>query len=73
MPKKIPQYEINLKNNNLKMLRFSSLKTIITKILTEYNIKKVWAFNALFDIKALNNTMKFTSKGKYKYFFPLWH
>lgn len=67
---KIPQYEINLKNNNLKMLRFSSLKAIITKILTEYNIKKVWAFNALFDIKALNNTMKFTSNGKYKYFFP---
>jgi len=67
---KIPNYQRDLDNNKRTLISFYKLRLLVINLLKEYNIKKVWAFNAQFDINALNNTVKFTTKGKYKYFFP---
>jgi hypothetical protein len=67
---KIPNYDKDLQEGKRILINLYKLRLIIIDLLKLYNIKKVWAFNAQFDINALNNTVKFTTKGKYKYFFP---
>jgi len=67
---KIPQYDIDLKNGTRTMINCYTLRRTVIDIMKLYNVQKVWAFNAQFDINALNSTVKFTTKGKYKYFFP---
>lgn len=44
-------------------------KFILLKI-KEYNIKFVCAHNAYFDHTAMNNIIRWTTKSKYRYFFP---
>lgn len=67
---KIPNYDKDLQDGKRILINLYKLRLIVIDLLKLYNIKKVWAFNAQFDINALNNTVKFTTKGKYKYFFP---
>ena len=35
-----------------------------------YNVKELYAYNMAFDYRALNNLIKRTSNGKYRFFFP---
>ena len=53
---------------------------IFNDVMEKYNIKVVCAYNASFDIRALNTTLRYVTKSKYRWFFPygtevhcIWH
>ena len=77
---KIPKYEVKLKTGERKMVTFYTVRKMILDLMKKYNITKVYAYNMPFDRRALNNTERFTTDNKYKYFFPygtefhcIWH
>lgn len=67
---KISDYEKDLVKSKRKLVNFFTLGKEIKAIMKEYNIKQVWAYNALFDINALNTTQRYLTKSKYRFFFP---
>ena len=67
---KLPLYEIKLKNGERKMISFFTLKKMIADLMNKYNTTLVYAYNMNFDRRALNNTQKFTTEERFRYFFP---
>lgn len=67
---KIPMYEKGLKENKFKMVSFLTAYKMIRNIIKEYNVKNVCAYNASFDTKALNTTLRYITKSKMRWFFP---
>lgn len=67
---KLPQYYEDLKNNKRKLYKFSTVRRIVYNWINKYNIEAVCAYNLAFDERALNNTLRFVSEGKYRFFFP---
>jgi hypothetical protein len=77
---KIPQYIENLRAGGSKMIDFIELFMKIRGFIKQYHIKKVAAYNMAFDRGALDNTLRYLTKSKYRYFFPrgikyccIWH
>lgn len=66
--KKLPQYEIGLKAKNWKIVRTITAFRIIRGWCKDYNIDSVIAYNTSFDRRALDNTIRHTTK--YRFFFP---
>ena len=60
--KKIPHYKAGLKEGKWVAKSFWEIRKEIFSFLKEYNIKAVIAYNAGFDIKALNSTLNYLSK-----------
>lgn len=67
---KLPQYEIGMKNGLWKMKRFYNVRREVLSWFDKYNIIGVAAYNTKFDRRALNNTLRFLTDGKSRYFFP---
>lgn len=67
---KIPKYVKALKNGERIMGTTYEIKSFIQNICKKYDCKFICAHNALFDLKACNNTQRWTTKSKYRYFFP---
>ena len=67
---KLPKYEDGLKNGERKMLSFYTAKKKIAEIMKANKTNLVYAYNAGFDRRALNNTQRFVTEEKYKWFFP---
>ena len=67
---KLPLYEEGLKNGEYKLARFSTVKNIIWKLMADYNITKVFAYNCHFDRNARTKTQIWLTKSKYRWFFP---
>lgn len=67
---KLPLYEAGMKKGEWKMKRFHSIRKEVWGWFDKYNIVAVAAYNTRFDRKALNNTLRFLTDGKSKYFFP---
>lgn len=67
---KIPKYKADIAEGTrvVKPL-FQILRTLRDDIQT-YNIEEVYAHNMRFDYGVTNNTIRFLSKSKYRYFFP---
>lgn len=77
---KLPQYEIKLASGERKMVTFYTARKMILDLMKEYNCSTVYAYNMGFDRRALNNTQKFLTDERFKYFFPrntefrcIWH
>ena len=68
--KKLPLYEEGLKNGEYKLAKFSTVRSLIWKLMNEYNITKVFAYNCHFDRNALTKTQRWLTKSRYRYFFP---
>lgn len=78
--KKIPLYQKDINNKKSRLVKFSTARKIIIDTMKKHDITKVGAYNANFDRNALNTTMRFLTKSKYRYFFPfgveffcIWH
>ena len=78
--KKLPLYEERIADKEIKVVSIFTVRRLIAKYITEYNIKKVYAYNAAFDRNALNTTQRYLTKSKYRWFFPygveiccIWH
>ena len=67
---KIPTYWQELNENKHKLVRFITVYKILHELIEKYNIKKVFAYNARFDYRALNNTIRELSNGFVTSFFP---
>lgn len=67
---KLPKYEIKLASGERKMVTLYTIKKLMAKLMEKHNTNVVYAYNMNFDRRALNNTQRFVTDGKYKWFFP---
>ena len=68
--RKLPQYYEDLKNGTRERKYLLQAKKIVREVMEKYNIKEVYAYNANFDLTALNKTIRYVTKSKIRYFFP---
>lgn len=78
--KKIPEYYEEIVNGKTEVVSFYALRQIITAIMKQFPGIIICAYNAHFDINAMNVTLRWLTKSKYRYFFPygtqvwdIWH
>lgn len=67
---KLPLYDERIRNGETKACDFMLVKWIINDVIQRYNIKAVCAYNARFDLNALNTTTRYLTKSKFRYFLP---
>ena len=67
---KLPQYEEERMVGLRKLVTFYQARKLVKDLCEKYNCKSVIAHNAGFDLNSLNNTQRFLTKSKYRYFFP---
>ena len=67
---KIPNYWKDIREGKRKLATWNTIHKQFTNDIKEYNIKQVFAHNMRFDHGTLNNTERWLSKSKYRYFFP---
>ena len=78
--KKIPLYLEAIKSNKTEVVTFKTAYIRIRQLMKKYSIKAIAAYNASFDTRALNTTLRFVSSSQRRYFFPygtkvycIWH
>lgn len=67
---KLPRYEEDIKNGARKLARLSTVRRQFLADMKAYNIDTVFAHNASFDLRALNNTIRYITKSDTRFFFP---
>ena len=67
---KIPNYWEDIRKGERELRKFSTIKKIFCQVCKENNIKKIVAHNCQFDYRALQNTQRFLTSSKYRWFFP---
>lgn len=60
---KLPSYFMDIANGIRKVVSFKTATDNVNNLISKYNISEVWAYNAIFDTKALNNTISVLSNG----------
>ena len=68
--KKIPQYWKDIWAGKRKVATTAEIRKVLCDVVAEYNCKFVCAHNAMFDSRALNNTQRWVTKSKFRYFLP---
>lgn len=68
--KKIPQYKKDLAEGRRVMASTYEIKNILWQVIRHYDCKFICAHNARFDYNSLNNTQRYVTKSKYRYFLP---
>lgn len=67
---KIPDYIRDLANGTRQLKTTFEIRQIILAIIEKYDCQFVAAHNARFDYRACNNIQRWSTKSKYRYFFP---
>lgn len=67
---KIPRYETEIAEGTRTIAQLSTIRKKVLEILDKYHITAVIAHNMRFDYNALNNTLRYLTKSKVRYFFP---
>ena len=67
---KIPKYWEDIKNGSRTLTSWYNIKKAVDDTIRKYGIKKVFAHNMRFDYGTVNNTQRWLTKSKYRYFFP---
>lgn len=67
---KIPQYLEAINNGDIEVLPIKEIRKRINAFLKSYNVKAIMAHNAKFDYRALNNTIRYLTGSKNRFFFP---
>lgn len=67
---KIPIYNNDLANGKRIKTTTAEIKRILHEVMGRYKIREVVAHNCRFDYRACNNTQRYTTKSKYRHFFP---
>ena len=67
---KIPNYWKEIENGTRQLKSIWTVKKTLANLIEKYNIKAWYAHNARFDMNALNNTVRYLSGSKSRYFFP---
>lgn len=67
---KIPKYWEQIKSGERVLTSFYNIKKTLLEDIEEFEITEVYAHNMRFDYGTLNNTQRWLTKSKYRYFFP---
>lgn len=67
---KILQYEKDIRNGTRKLATTYTIRKKMLELINQYECKFVVAHNMRFDLRACNNIQRWTTKSKYRYFFP---
>lgn len=67
---KIPNYEEEIASGERVVASFYEIRKALVEMMELYGIKEVYAHNMRFDYGTLNNTERWLTKSKYRYFFP---
>lgn len=68
---KIPMYENQIKSGDRKLVRFETMRKQFLNDMETYGTNIVGsAHNARFDYNALNNTIRYLTKSRQRFFFP---
>ena len=67
---KIPQYWNDIKSGSRILKSFFEIERIFRKVCNEWNINTFVAHNARFDYKALQNTKRYITTSRFRFFFP---
>ena len=67
---KIPQYWESIKAGERVLKSFYNVRKALLEDIQTYGITEVYAHNMRFDYGSLNNTERWLTKSKYRYFFP---
>lgn len=67
---KIPKYWEDIKSGIRQLRSFYNIKKQLLADITEYGVKEIYAHNMRFDYGTLQNTQRWLTKSKYRYFFP---
>lgn len=67
---KLPAYHEGIKNGEWTVASFAEVWRTFKADCKQFNVKKAWAFNCIFDEKALNNTLHTYSNGFVNWFMP---
>lgn len=67
---KIPMYEQQIKEGSRTVANTYQIRKAMCDTIAKWGIKEVAAHNARFDYNALNIIQRYTTKSKYRYWFP---
>ena len=67
---KIPQYWDDIKSGKRTLKSIFNIRKQIHEDMKKYSIRKVGAYNMGFDKRALNNTIRYCSQSRWRWFFP---
>ena len=67
---KVPKYWDAIKAGEKKLAQFLTIQRVFFEDFRKYNVKAVFAHNASFDLRALNNTIRYLTGSEKRYFFP---
>ena len=67
---KISQYEADLTSGKRQLVSFYNARKTLLDTMKKYHTSTIAAHNAGFDVRALNNTQRYLTKSKHRYFFP---
>lgn len=67
---KIPQYWKDIKSGKRVLTSFWKVKKALSEDIKKFGVKNIFAHNASFDVRALNNTIRYITKSKFRWFFP---
>lgn len=68
--KKIPQYRADLASGKRILANTYEIRKALVDLINKYDCKFVCAHNAHFDYNSLNNTQRWTTKSRFRYFLP---
>lgn len=68
--KKIPEYWEDIKAGTRILTSFYNIRKALLQDIADYEVKQVYAHNMGFDDGSLNNTERWLTKSKYRYFLP---
>ena len=67
---KIPEYWEDIRKGKRKIQSLYNIRKILMQDIADYGIIQVYAHNMRFDYGALNNTIRWVTKSKFRYFLP---
>lgn len=67
---KIPSYWEEIRNGERILTSFYNIRKALFDDVAEYEVEEIYAHNMRFDYGTLNNTQRWETKSKYRYFFP---
>ena len=67
---KIPKYWEDIKAGSRTLTSWKNIHKAVLEAIKKYNISLVFAHNMRFDYGSTNNTQRWLTKSKYRYFFP---
>ena len=68
--KKVPQYWEDIKAGKRILTSFYNAHKQFVKDIENYGVSEIYAHNMRFDYGSLQNTQRWVTKSKYRYFFP---